>query len=390
MPLESLRRSTTRKPRDLGGWRNVGNSLGATTRKGSIVNSRWLVSGWKIPSAERTKNPALIAPVASDRITNATWAGFGKSPSKASMSDGRKEIPPSKWATSHPTGSSVFNSSSRVANSSMQTSSMRSRADRLKHSVSGSQAIGRQSSIRIVDSVVLPNSTPPISRFRVCSAQAAARISSIISSEYSMVNGTSGEVQVPTLSLDFGPVTGENNRRLRRDVPHGRTGCVLGIGLVLVFVKMVIIRDRRHDGAQCNDRNKPPDCTPIPNTRLFDNRCGKSNTAPGDAKRKNELGVPGHQIQVTLPADLAPNGEDCQQRQQEFRAIGEAQPGWLIRKRLTRRRLSRRRGANRLRLSARCKFAENFLRFGFFYWFVHFHTQRIMFFWASHDGAAGN
>lgn len=126
------------------------------------------------------------------------------------------------------------------------------------------------------------------------------------------------------------------------NVYRSRTGVVVLV--VLLFVQMIIISDPGHGNAKEQDSGEPSQGAPRPNflpfhilpfhillfhllfNSLFNQAGGEAHATPGQAHDTSQLQVPRHEIQMTFPSHFAPQTDDGDQRDEELKSIGQAQP----------------------------------------------------------------
>jgi len=59
---------------------------------------------------------------------------------------------------------------------------------------------------------------------------------------------------------------------------------------------------------------------------MLDEAGGESHRAPGQAQDAAQLQVPGHQIEMTFAAHLAPHADDGDECDQKFDGVAQPQP----------------------------------------------------------------
>lgn len=107
---------------------------------------------------------------------------------------------------------------------------------------------------------------------------------------------------------------------------HRRGGAIVVLIVVRLFVQMIIIRDPAHEQTQQQNSGQPPHRSAGPHLLLFYDARGEAHRAPGQAENTAQLGVPGHQVQMSFAADFAPGGDNGDERDEKLKSIGEAQP----------------------------------------------------------------
>ncbi len=136
-------------------------------------------------------------------------------------------------------------------------------------------------------------------------------------------------------------------------------------------MQVIIIRDPAHGEAEEQNAREPADGAARPNPLLFHNAGGETHATPSQSQDTTELDVPRHQIEMAFSPDFAPQTDNGDQRDEEFNSIGQAQPGWIQRRRDERRSIQQGAGLTRNRRTLRAAF-RYFAR-------IHFTSQRIMF-----------
>jgi hypothetical protein len=109
---------------------------------------------------------------------------------------------------------------------------------------------------------------------------------------------------------------------------HRGCGSVV-VPLVLLFVQVIIVRDSTHGDAEKQDARKPSDAAERPNFLPFHNARRKTHATPGQPHDAYQLGIPGHQIEMTFSPDFAPDADNGDQRDEELHGVGQAQPRWI-------------------------------------------------------------